>query len=328
MPRAESPAVAKRRLRQRLRRAREAAGLTQHQVAEAVDWSVSKIIRIENGKVAVTTSDLRALLGIFGIDASEIDAWIELARLSRQPTVAAQYADVLPRPFADWLEYEAYASIIRQYETKLIPGVLQTPDYAQSIVEAHLVGRYSEPEISRIVDARLQRAAPLVGSSGPTMSFIIDEAALRRGIGNERTLTSFDVMLEQLTAIKRLNTLGRARNGETVEADLNQHMQIQIVPFEVGSYSMLRGPLELLEFAGTEDPNMVYIEGRLGDHIVLDSDAETATYFDEFAEMEGGLLDPAYTNGMIDDVIESMMQGRNGLSRTRHENRPSADAGS
>jgi hypothetical protein len=297
--------------------------LTQHQVADAADWSVSKIIRIETGKVAVTTSDLRAFLTICGVtDKAEVDGCVELARLSRQPTVASQYADVLPRLFAEWLECEAYASMIRQFETKLVPGILQTPDYAQSIVAAHLVGKFSEPAMSRIVDARLQRALALIGPDGPAMSFIIDEAALRRGIGNERSAARFDVMLEQLTTLKRLNTLGRARSGETIEPDLNPHMQIQVVPFEVGSYSMLRGPLELLEFAGTEDPNMVYIEGRMGDHIVLDALAETASYFDEFAEMESRLLDPAHTNGMIDDVIESITQGRNGLSRTRHENRP------
>jgi transcriptional regulator with XRE-family HTH domain len=204
--RRRGPAVAKRQLRLKLRRARYDADKTQNEVAEALDWSPSKVLRIENGQVTVATSDLMALLTQYPSLASEqVEDLIELARESRRPTVASRYRDVLPAPLLEWLEHEAYASVIRQYETQFVPGVLQTDDYATGIVQGILGAGTDEERAKRIVAARLERAEPLVGLDGPRMDFIIDEAALRRSVGNEDGSRGHLPMIEQLEYLKRAN---------------------------------------------------------------------------------------------------------------------------
>ena len=140
------------------------------------------------------------------------------------------------------------ASEIRSYETKLIPGVLQTDAYATSIVTAYLP--HEPPStIERIVQARLLRAEHLLGPAGPKMWFMIDEAALRRGIGNERNgELDFSIMRRVLNNLRHLNTVGRAENGDAIEQSLNPNVSVQIVPFAIGAYTALRGPFEILEF--------------------------------------------------------------------------------
>jgi hypothetical protein len=238
---------------------------------------------------------------------------IELARISRRSTLSSSYRDVLTPAFADWLEHEAYAAVIQQYETKLIPGVLQTEDYAYSIVHALKGKQVDQETVNRIVASRLERAKLLTGPDGPMMSFVIDESALRRGVGNERGQYNYVLMIAQLEKLKRMNTCGRRARNETIEADLNPRIGIQVVPFEIGGYQAMRGPFELLEFEEPEDSNMVYFENPSGDIVIRDSHDETAPYLDMFNELHSTLPECAATNEQIDIIIELMKQGRNGV---------------
>jgi transcriptional regulator with XRE-family HTH domain len=312
-PRRRGPAVAKRQLGLRLRRARLAAKKTQSEVANALDWSASKILRIENGQVAVATSDLMALLTQYNFTEKESAELIELARTSRQSTVSDSYRDVLTSAFADWLEHEAYAVVIQQYETKLIPGVLQTEDYAYALVRALMGKEADEETVNRIVAARLERAKHLTGPDGPAISFIIDESALRRGVGNEHGPYDYAVMIAQLEKLKRMNTRGRRAQQEAIEPDLNPNIGIQIVPFEIGGYQALRGPFELLEFEEPEDDNMVYFENPDGDIVIYDNKSKTARYLDMFTGMNKALSEYAAVNELIDKIVELMKQRQNGI---------------
>src|ERR1700722_15379552 len=127
------PLVQRRRLSLELRRAR--AGLyTQDQVAQSMDWSLSKVIRIESGAVNISTNDLRALLGLYEItDRDQVNELLELAKPSRQSSSWSRYrADISPQ-YLQYIEYEEAASVLRLYEPLLIPGLLQTAEYATAI---------------------------------------------------------------------------------------------------------------------------------------------------------------------------------------------------
>ena len=271
----DDPVVAQRRLRSTLRRLRlrPEARKTQKEVAQALDWSPSKLLRIEGGQVPIATSDLIALLTYYGITGrEEIDDLVELARISRKRTIRDTYRDVFSKEFADFIQHEAYASAIRQYETKLIPGQIQTEAYAEAVIRAYLGPIAAEADVNRRVQARLERSSYLLGrrNGGPDMSFILDEAVIQRRVGIESMNKS--LMIEQLDSLKKLNA--------------RPNISIQIVPFEFGIYAALRGPFELLEFEDPVDSALLYLENPQGDELVHEDDDDISPYLDMFSDLE------------------------------------------
>ena len=310
------PAIADRTLRRRLRAAREAVDMKQQDVAKVLDWSLSKIIRIENGHVSLSTSDLVALLACYQlINTEEGEALQELARTSRQPTIGRRYVGAVGRKMANWLDHEAYAAVVRHFETKLIPGSLQTEAYAGSIVSAYRP-EASDDQISKIVEARLERQKALSRADGPTMYFIIDEFALRRAVGNEDGPLDYRVMIEQLRHLQQLNTGGRVAAGETIEPSLNPNIHIQIVPLEIGAYPMMRGPFEILEFADDDDESIVFLENPDDDIVIRDTEKETTPYLDAFDELQAKVASSDRTNRHLDMIIAFMVERRNGIPAT------------
>lgn len=295
----QDPAVAQRRLRNHLRnlRLRPEARQTQKEVAKALDWSPSKLLRIEAGQVPIATSDLIALLTHYGvIDRGVVDPLIELARISRRPTIRDTYRDVFSREFAEFVQYEAYASVIRQFETKLVPGILQTDSYARAVIRAYLGPEAKESSVNRRVKARHERSAHLLERSDPPeMTFLLDEAVVQRRVGME----SGDniLMIEQLERLKDLNA--------------RPNITIQIVAFELGIYRALRGPFELLEFEDPEDTDLLYLENPQGDELFHEDVELIAPYVDIFSSLEEVVSQTKTAfNEQVDTVIHSMKAER------------------
>jgi transcriptional regulator with XRE-family HTH domain len=308
--RRRGPAVAKRQLRLALRRARYAAALTQNEVADALDWHTSKILRIENGQVSVATSDLMALIALYpGLGPERLPELVELAREGRRPSFAGRYRDVLTPQFAEWLEYEAYAVSIRQFESQFVPGVLQTDEYAAATVRGLLGNDADDERVEQIVAARIERAEPLTGPDGPRMEFIVDEAVLWRGVGNEPGNGGRAIMPEQLRHLRRMNTVGRAITGDPVEPGLNPGMSVQVVPFGRGAYAAMRRPFELVNFEDPDDVAMLYFESPAGDEVIRDGSDETARHQDLFDELTDVLPGPERTGAVIDRVLAAMADG-------------------
>jgi transcriptional regulator with XRE-family HTH domain len=134
----DDPAVLGRRLRADLRRLRDKAERTQREFELAKDWSLSKVIRIENGSVGISANDLRVLLPYYGIsDQAEINRFIEAAKVARKDPWA-EFRDVHSPAFLSYLNFESSAKRVLQYEPALVPGLLQTEEYA----DATLAGVY------------------------------------------------------------------------------------------------------------------------------------------------------------------------------------------
>ena len=208
----DTPEVKRRLLKAALRREREAAGLSQNRL-DALDWSVSKIIRIETGAVGLTVTDLRALMDQYKItDEQRQDELIELARSSRKQSWS-EYSDVYDVPARTLFGYEAAAKTIYKYEPTFIPGLLQTEEYATAVLRA--VG-HTDHEIERMVRGRLERQELLDKGSRPELQFILGEAAVSRVVGGP------GVMHHQLERLKDLAARPR--------------ISLQILPFEVGAH--------------------------------------------------------------------------------------------
>src|SRR5262245_42790313 len=163
--RPESVEVQKRRLRTALRQARTVADMTQKAAADQLFWSVSKIVRIEQGIVPVTPTDVRAMLQLYGVkDSAQIDSMVELARQAREDKGWTPFSDVLSNESLDLFGNEPAAKVIYKFEPSVIPGLFQTREYARGLLRA--VGN-SDRQIMRRLEVRSQRQQLLESPQHP-----------------------------------------------------------------------------------------------------------------------------------------------------------------
>lgn len=192
---------------------RQSAGPTQRAAAEAMEWGVSKIIRIEQGAVAITPIDLRALLAAYNVtDDKRVQELVDLARRSKRQSWS-EYKEVYSQAALTLFGSEAAARSIYSYEPTFVPGLLQTEEYAQALLAG--LG-YSEEAVALIVNGRVERQEPLDLDVRPTVSFILGEAVVSRAVGGRR------VMSRQLERIKELGT--------------RPAISLQVLPFSPGSH--------------------------------------------------------------------------------------------
>lgn len=291
-PRQVDPAIHRNRLRVQLRRAREDARLTQRQAASAVEWSLSKLIRIEAGVVSVSVSDLRALLTTYLVtEHHEVDSLLATARAARQPSAWNAYSDVASPDLISYLAYEAEASVIRGYEPFTVPGLLQTPDYARAVISQTWMMKPSGKKIEDLLELRLARQEILEGHSRPRLQFIMDEAVIRRTVGDR--------------------TIMRSQLRYLLELAQSDRVSILIVPFHAGVYSLLTWPTIFLEFDDPGEEAVLFIEHPREDVLLRESDrniqglGRLATYLEEFWHVGDLALDQS-AGAMINDAIATL----------------------
>jgi transcriptional regulator with XRE-family HTH domain len=253
---------------------REAASLTQREVAAVMDWSLSKLIRIETGAVNITTNDLRVLLTHYGVtDPARVQTLLNGARAARERSPWSAYRDVATPEFLVFLGYESSASIIRNFEPSMVPGLLQIEEYAHNILAT--IGGVGGRQVTELVDLRIERQERLLRDDGPGLHFIIDESVLHRLVGGG------NVMRRQLNRI--------------LELAERPNITVRIVPFDRGVYPRWRVPYVLFEFPDAEDEDVLYIENPQGEMIIREnapegeggeSEATPVSYLGVFFEIE------------------------------------------
>ncbi|MFI1359791.1 helix-turn-helix transcriptional regulator [Streptomyces sp. NPDC020898] len=280
MPTAVDPSLNRRKLRLALKSARDSRGLTQRDAADALEWSLSKLIRIEAGTVSLSVTDLRAMLLEYGVEDPEVVADLEeAARGSKGQSWWSEYNDVISQPFSQYLGYESAANTIRGYHPSLIPGQLQISDYISAIFEV------GEPvaKAEQLTDLRLARQERILQEGGPRVEMILDEAALRRQIGGPAT------MRRQLAFLKGLVTEQRAT--------------LRVLPFSAGAHDSVDSSFTLLGFRDDED--VLYLTGPRGTVTNRDDRKLVARYQECFEDLENKALNEEDTIAMFDDLIEN-----------------------
>jgi transcriptional regulator with XRE-family HTH domain len=238
MASAQSPTVRRRRLALELRRLRESAKLTCEEVAERMECSASKISRVETGRVSVSPRDVRDMLEIYNAPADQRESLVQLARDSRQKGWWHAYGDSVQPHFATYLGLESAASELRIYEVSLIPGLMQTEDYARAVISAGMVSS-PRADIERRVAVRMERKR-LAIEDPPKVWAVLDEAALRRQVGGP------EVMRVQLEHLRELTEL--------------RNVSLQVIPFRGGAHPAMGRPFVILVFGESVDPDVVYLE--------------------------------------------------------------------
>ncbi|WP_155369884.1 helix-turn-helix domain-containing protein [Catellatospora vulcania] len=285
---AQSPAVARLRLRHALRSAREGSDYTQEQVASELEWSLSKVIRIENGTVRMTVTDVRALMQLYGIDdASEMSEMESLVRASRQRSWWTQYgSEVMSGRFATYIGLEDGASALAMYQALVVPGLLQTEAYARAVIAGLRMPEEDTRNHETYLDIRLRRQENVLQRKDPPqIHAVLDEAVLRRingGVGVQR-----DQLLH-------LVSLGAA-----------PHIHLRVLPLSTGIHTM-ESTFVLLSFPFGED--VVYLElnsALAGDPDrgqFLDRGEVAAPYRDTFTMLTGAALSEADSLAFIAKV--------------------------
>ncbi len=266
-----SPSLRRRRLAAELRRLRDQAGLSATDAARKVGWQASRISRIETRQSGITAPDLRRLLDVYGVEDKAHRAYLgELARRLNERGWWQKYAGLIGGEYADLIGLEAEARTIRSYEQELVPGLLQTPEYARAVIRASRPTDTGE-EIDRRVEIRMERQEVLVRDDPPPPRFsvVLSEAALRRPVGGN------DVMRRQL------EYLIRPRDRANVT--------IQVLPFDAGVHPSMVGPFMALTFPDPGDLGVVNLENATGT-LFLEEPEELRSYEEIWNTLQASAL--------------------------------------
>jgi transcriptional regulator with XRE-family HTH domain len=261
--RAGGPTVQRLVLGSTLHRLRDSRGITAEQAADAIRGSHSKISRMEHGRVGFKERDVGDLLTLYGVtDSEERAALLNLARQANTPGWWHAYSDILPTWLEAYVGLEAAASVLRTYEVQLVPGLLQTEDYARALIRQGSAA--TEEEIARRGELRASRQEILRRPDAPQLWAVVDEGALRRPVG------STEVVRRQLRHL--------------IEVTDHPAITLQVLPFQAGAHAAMGGPFTILRFAEPDLADVVYIE-QLTSALYLDKPVEVDSYLEVMEQL-------------------------------------------
>ncbi len=274
MPRQRSwPSIRLRRMAAQLRELRAESGMTQEDVSERTGIDRSTLYRLEGAQQRPQRSTLIQLLDLYRVEDPRRGELLTLLREAGQRGWLQQYRSELPEVYSDYIGFEDEARSISNYQSLLIPGLLQTEDYARALIHGtwpHAPGG----EVENRVAARMERQALLDREDPPRLWAIMDEAAVRRQVGGRQVMHA---------------QLDRLRN-----AAVRPNITVQVIPFDAGSHPGMDGAFVVLDFPDPADQSIVYIESAAGS-LFLEEDAQIRRYILMFDHLRAAALRPEAT---------------------------------
>ncbi|WP_163511429.1 helix-turn-helix domain-containing protein [Fodinicola acaciae] len=249
------PTVRSRQVSSELRRLRKARGLTTGEVGARLGVSQSKISRIENCQLGLQLEEVAAMLGLYHVPIDRRDEILGLVREAAKPGWVEAHGEGLSEQWKALIDYERSATRLRNYEPLVVPGLLQTPEYARAIIHATAVCKRTDSEIESRVAARLGRQAILSRPLPPELHALVYEAALLTQVGGA------DVLAAQL---RHLLVMAGKRQ-----------ITIQVVPISAGPHPGLESPFMIMDSDAYE--TLVYLENKVLS-IFLEETAHIETY--------------------------------------------------
>jgi transcriptional regulator with XRE-family HTH domain len=246
-----SPTAVRRELGQRLRGLRMAKDMTVAEVASQVGFSQSKLTKIELAQLVATRNEVLQLLDVY----EETDPAQQALLLSMVRTGASkewwESRRALPPKFGNYLGLESVAATLQAYDTTLVHGLLQTPDYARALLRAERPELLAH-EIDGLVELRMRRQEILTRTDppAPTLWWTMDEAVLRRQVGGR------EIMHAQLQRL--------------IERSALPNVTLLVMPDELGAHAGLAGPFTILQFETGTRP-VVYVDSQAG-NLYLEKD--------------------------------------------------------
>ncbi|MDQ0829491.1 transcriptional regulator with XRE-family HTH domain [Streptomyces achromogenes] len=273
------PAVRRRKLGAELRTLRARAGLTSGEAARLVGWHQSKVSRIETGVSGSKPADVRLLLDAYGVADQQLrELMLALAGDGggRDHWWHA-YRGVLPPAYRDFISLESQASAMRTLETTVVPGLLQTPEYARAVTGAAVEG-LDEEQLDTLVEVRLARQDVLRAQPPLELNAVLDESVLRREVGGP------EAMARQL---RRL-----------AEASRLPQVSLQVLPFTAGAHIGVTGPFVIFSFSRTSDLDVVVLD-HLTSTLYLERKEDLQAYAQAFNALRAHALSPGESSDYI-----------------------------
>ncbi|MFE9662287.1 Scr1 family TA system antitoxin-like transcriptional regulator [Streptomyces sp. NPDC005955] len=278
--------VARRQLGRNLRQLRQAAGMTKREAADRLEWSESKIWRIEGGRTPLRSMDVQNMCTVYGAD----EAAAALMGLAQESKTRAWWHSYNAPGFNMYASLEETAWQIDTYEGDLVPGLLQTPDYVRAIVRSHYPTMADE-EVETRVDIRMARQRILTRTEGaPKVRVALDETALRRPIGGAAVMAAQIGHLVYVAGVRRAS--------------------IRVVPLSVGAHpGVLSGSFVMMRFPTVVggEPTTVYGD-TLTSGYYLDKDAEVEQYGAAFASIWSMALDEDASSRVLAEAARSYQE--------------------
>ncbi|GIM95646.1 helix-turn-helix domain-containing protein [Paractinoplanes toevensis] len=279
---ARATSTARRELGIELRRLRgERRGAA---VATALGWSESKLSRIETAHTSISEGDLDRLLTAYGVRVEDRDRLRDLARRGSDRAWWTQYRSSVPDPYDEYVALEGEAALISEWEAQVVPGLLQTDEYARAVIERG--ADVGDPRvIQRRLALRMARQAVLTRDPPPALRMVLDEAVLHREVGGR------EVLLRQLARLS--------------EAAHRPGLELSILPFSAGAHAGQIESFMVLDFApGTRAP-VVHIEGLTGGLFRVKPD-EIEVYRDALDDLRKRALSPEDSRTAIAEREEAL----------------------
>jgi transcriptional regulator with XRE-family HTH domain len=278
------PAVRRRKLGAELRTLRACAGLTSGEAARLVGWHQSKVSRIETGASGVKPADVRLLLDAYGVRDGQLRELLLILAGSEGAGDRHRwwhaYRGVLPPTYRDFISLESQASAMRTLETTVVPGLLQTPEYARAVTRAAVKG-LDEERLDTLVEVRLARQDVLRADPPLKLCAVLDEAVLRREVGGPGVMNR---QLERLLEAARL-----------------PQVRLQVLPFGSGAHVGLTGPFVIFSFPSTSDLDVVVLD-QLTSSLYLERKEDLMAYSEAFDTLRMHALSPEDTLDYIAEI--------------------------
>ncbi|RLP94566.1 XRE family transcriptional regulator [Micromonospora sp. BL4] len=277
--------VPRRQLGRLLRQTREQAGIGLEAAASDLEWSRAKMYRIESGQTPVRALDVDQMCRLYGAAPDMTEVLVSLARESKSKGWYHAYGEIIPRWFELYVGLESAASRIRTYEHALVPGLLQTPQYAAEVGRTR--PEISNDEVAKLVELRTERQRILIRKrpAAPTLDVILEEALLHRAVPG---------MAEQIDRL--------------IEASAAPNVSIRLLPLDSRlSQVAVAGNFVILDFptngARSAEPTTVYSEGLSG-ALYLDRIEEVRAYAEVWKTLTAEALSVQETRKLMQDIKE------------------------
>jgi len=271
------PTIRSRELGEGLRRVMERAGLNGQQAAYLLGWSPSRVSRLLSGKRGGSEVDVAAFLGVCRAKSPERDQLLALCQEQNTPGWFQQHGSRLPKQLVTLIDHENKAVTISAFQAMLIPGLLQTGDYARAVISRNV--NIPADEVDDRVAARLARQSLFSRERPPQFTFYLHEAVLRLPIGGP------EVMSDQLHHLLRMS--------------VRPYLTLRVVPAALGAHAGLSGHFILMEFA--EFRPVVFLDSETSS-LFLERREEATAY----QRILGALAHTALDEGQSKELIATL----------------------
>ncbi|HZX04025.1 helix-turn-helix transcriptional regulator [Kribbella sp.] len=290
VPRAGGPPTVRlRRLAGEMKALRAEAKLTREQVEERTGVNQGTLWRIEKGHAKPHSGTLETLFDLYGVPSARRAELIELTRGAHQPGWLDQFKDallkkVISEGYATYIGFEFEAKAVHTYESLYVPGLLQTEDYARTVM---IDGWPTEPDaVEPRVRTRMERQAVLTqrrdGRDPLEFWAVIDEAVLRRQVGDRSVM--------------------RAQLGRLLEMSERPNITLQVVPFDRGAHPGMSGAFSCIKF-GTSTPDIIHTDSLAG-AVFLELDVEIERFAFAFDHLRAMALSPRDSSALIGGLLK------------------------